>query len=201
MSHWLIKVSFILLACSLVLAFLWLLHAADYEPAITFLAVLSAIIGFFVERWLSEREARVRTLKSIATEISQNLSKIKHISATAMTNNQKPNAFTRLHDTAIKNAIANRSLTSKKYIELNLKLYKSIDKIRSYNFKLDISEYTMTTGCGLPTIISHNEGIANGAAAKDTFAVLAETSKFIIENYGKEIGFTESTPIIEAYAD
>ena len=95
MKRGIVYLSFILLVLANIISISWAFDEGGYEPVITSILIFTAIISFFVERWINTRARRKELLHALIHELYINSGVLSEPDMNGV-NPEKVKIFTRL---------------------------------------------------------------------------------------------------------
>ena len=188
--------SLISLVLALVVGVIWFCSKPDYEPALTSLVLLSAILGLFIDRLVSEKEKRQQLLRSLAHEMHMNAGvakDIKELKSKVVSNTAL--FLPRFYTTTLSSVVSSGIFCTKRDAKLFTYMTSWLQRGTEVNTNLSFAENIVSSNPGLNE--SPFRKVAEGQAFKMALDALVELSEYLLESYSIETGITHETVLFD----
>ena len=184
---------FLVLAFGVAMLSLWLTPSVEGGSAA--LALLAAITGLLIDRWVSARERRRDLLRALAHEtfFNRNTLNLPELSPS----NPPPLArsYPRLATVCLDVAMGSGIFTDHGDAELNRRMYDVRQRITEFNQKLDLTE-ALVYASGEPNAAATlHTGITSSPTTRATIDELQALGTLLVDSYVKETGIGRDTPL------
>jgi hypothetical protein len=199
MRRFIVPITFLLLVSAFCIAVSWLFVATDFEPAITSLSLLAAIMGLFIDRWLAERDNRRRLLRSLKHETYMNLKVLEILTKMApdqVTNT--PIVLPRFYNSTLSAVIASGAFSTDADSQLWNRLHSWLQASIEANNRIGIAEmYTLFNNEAAPLF---REKLSSDKVMEKTSETLLDFSMHLVNKYGDESGIDKDTVLFAVAA-
>jgi len=191
--------SFTALIVANLVALAWFFDEGGYEPLLTSLLIFAAITGFFVERWLAEKNKRKELLISLAHEMYINMNLLNDKVFFPKTEEEKSKfvVFPRLESTLSNTLIWSGSFSGIKDKNLFKLLHEWREKVQQLNRRLELTESACMLNSTPNNITKWREKLSSGKVLKQVRDAYNNITKEILDNYSNESGITNETMLFK----
>lgn len=197
-KHLISIITHLLVICAGTVAILWFINEKDYEPFITFILILAAILGIFVERWAALKEKRKELLHALAHELYKNMSIVNDSKFNSnSTNVEKFVVFPRLTNFVVETSIVSGAFISEKDRDFFKLLYSWHEHSTEFNNRLDLTEIAMMLDPSPSNIKAWRSRLNEGVTLSIVRKSLGEIVAHLLNNYKSESGVDEDTVLFK----
>jgi hypothetical protein len=199
MRRLIVPITFFLLVSAFCIAVWWLTVATEFEPAITSLSLLAAIMGLFIDRWLAERENRRRLLRSLKHETFMNLRVLEILTKTTPDQvTTTPLALPRFYNSTLSAVIASGAFSTDADSQLWNRLHSWLQGSIEANNRIAMAEvYTLLNNEAAPLF---REKLSSSNVMVKTRETLLDFSMHLVNKYGAESGIDKDTVLFAVAA-
>jgi hypothetical protein len=192
--EYIVPITIALLAAAFLAAVGWLIYSPDFEPAVTSLALLAAITGLFIDRWVVERQHRKQLLRALMHELYANNHQIKELrDAAASFNTEQPHVILpRFLTSTLGTVIASGVFTGETDAQLWFLLHRWQHRATDANVRLSAMEAHLLRDTRSK---SGYRDFATSKLFETTHAQMVELTSHLLERYSAESGINEETVI------
>lgn len=190
--------TFILLSAAALAKIGRLIEAPDFESAASCFALVAAVTGLFITRWLAEKERRRALLRSLSHEIYMNLQVLKDPKFQPQSETSVSVAvFPRFYISTLQATISSGAFANEIDKELFKLMHNWLQRAGEFNHRLDISEaqiFNNPTSCKFAEFSSK---LSSGTVFVITRQSLVALSDHMILRYSKESGIERDAVLFD----
>jgi hypothetical protein len=193
-----IKISIGAFILANILATLWFFYERDFEPLITSLLIFAAIMGLFIDQWISKKEKRKELLEGLSHELYINMNILKDsVFSLSPEENSRFVIFPRLESSAVNSMITSSYFFGVKDKNLCRQLFNWREKTQQFNQRLTLTEMACLLNPSPQNISLWRNGLASGIVFTQIKTSYDEIIQVLLNKYSSESGIDKNTTFFE----